>query len=105
MARSQSNRERAIWPTFLILVSTRYGDRRSGDLTMSGLGHHLGSASSLDCVKDHARLLRAVAAQVKEARLSNGARVLDAGDFRVWLIELAEKAERSENVEQFLSQI
>ena len=72
---------------------------------MSGLGHHFGSASSRDSVKDHARLLRAVAAQVKEARLSNGARVLDAGDFRVWLIELAEKAERSENVEQFLSQI
>jgi len=72
---------------------------------MSSPGQHLGSKGSLDPVKDQARLLRAVAAQVMEARLSNGTRVLDASDFRVWLIELAEKAERAENVEQFLSQI
>lgn len=72
---------------------------------MPNIGLHLGSASSLESVMDYARLLRAVAALAMEARLSNGARVLDASDFRVWLIELAEKAERAENVEQFLSQI
>ena len=44
-------------------------------------------------MKDHAQLLRAIAAQASKARLSTGARVLDAGDVRDWLIELAEKAE------------
>jgi len=72
---------------------------------MPNIGLHLGSASSLESTMDYARLLRAVAALAMEAGLSNGARVLDASDFRVWLIELAEKAERAENVEQFLSQI
>ena len=38
-------------------------------------------------MKDYARLLRAIAAQVWESRLSTGARVLDASDFRGWLIE------------------
>jgi hypothetical protein len=56
-------------------------------------------------MEDYARLLRAIAAQVGKARLSTGARVLDASDFREWLIELAEKAEQAETLEQFLSQI
>jgi hypothetical protein len=54
---------------------------------------------------DYAQFLRALAAQVLQARLSSGARVLDASDFREWLIELAEKAEQGEDLEQFLSQI
>ena len=66
---------------------------------------NLRRASSLDSMTDYAQLLRAIAAQVLDARLSNGARVLDASDLRTWLIELAEKAEQSENVEHFLSQI
>ena len=56
-------------------------------------------------MKDCAQLLRAIGAQVRKARLSTGARVLDASDFREWLIELAEKAEQAETLEQFLSQI
>jgi hypothetical protein len=56
-------------------------------------------------MKDYAQFLRTIAAQVLEARLSKGARVLDASDLREWLIELAEKAEQAENLEQFLSQI
>ncbi len=55
-------------------------------------------------MKDCAQLLRAIGAQVRKARLSTGARVLDASDFREWLIELAEKAEQAETLEQFLSQ-
>jgi hypothetical protein len=55
-------------------------------------------------MKDYAKFLRAIAAQVLEARLSNGARVLDASDFRQWLVELAEKAEQAETLEQFFSQ-
>jgi len=56
-------------------------------------------------MKEYAQFLQAIAAQVLEARLSNGARVLDASDLREWLIELAEKAEQAENLEQFLSQM
>jgi hypothetical protein len=56
-------------------------------------------------MNDYAELLRAIAAEVSEARLSTGARVLDAPDFREWLIELAEKAEHAETLEQFLSQV
>jgi len=55
-------------------------------------------------MKRYAQFLRTIAAQVPEARLSNGARVRDASDFRQWLFELAEKAERAETLEQFLSQ-
>jgi hypothetical protein len=55
-------------------------------------------------MKDYAQLLRAIASVVGKARLSTGARVLDASDFRGWLIELAEKAEQAETLEQFLSQ-
>ena len=54
-------------------------------------------------MKDYAQLLRAIAAQASEARLSTGARVLDVSDFREWLIELADKAEQAETLEQFLS--
>jgi hypothetical protein len=54
--------------------------------------------------KDYAQLLRAIAALVGKARLSTGARVLDASDFRGWLIELAENAEQAETLEQFLCQ-
>jgi hypothetical protein len=55
-------------------------------------------------MKDYAQLLRTIAAKVGKARLSTGPRVLDASDFRDWLIELAEKAEQAETLEQFLSQ-
>jgi hypothetical protein len=55
-------------------------------------------------MKRYAQFLRSIAAQVPEARLSTGARVSDASDFRQWLLELAEKAECAENLEQFLSQ-
>jgi hypothetical protein len=56
-------------------------------------------------MRDYAQFLRAIAAQVLEARLSRGARVLDAIDVREWLMQLAGKAEQAENLEQFLSQI
>jgi saccharopine dehydrogenase-like NADP-dependent oxidoreductase len=56
-------------------------------------------------MRDYAQFLRTIAARVSEARLSTGARVLDTSDFREWLIELAEKAEQAETLEQFLSQV
>jgi hypothetical protein len=56
-------------------------------------------------MKACAQLLRAIAAQAGEARLPTGARVLDTSDFREWLIELAEKTEQAETLEQFLSEV
>ena len=56
-------------------------------------------------MRDFASLLRAVAAQVLTARLSTGARLLDAPDCKKWLLELADKAEEAEGLEQFVSQI
>jgi hypothetical protein len=50
------------------------------------------------------QLLRAVAEQVFQARLSADAQVLDATDFREGLIGLAEKAEQMDTLEQFLPQ-
>jgi len=55
-------------------------------------------------MREYAEFLRTIAALVSKARLSNGARVLDASDVRVWLMELADKADQAETLEQFLSQ-
>jgi hypothetical protein len=62
-----------------------------------------GSKAGETAMKDFAQLLRAIAEQVLQARLSTGARVLDPTDFREWLIGLAEKAEQADTLEQFLS--
>jgi hypothetical protein len=56
-------------------------------------------------MKDYASVLRAVAQRVPTAALSTGARVLDTSDFRAWLIELADMAEKAETPEQFFSLI
>ena len=63
------------------------------------------AAGLRDCHEGLCSIPRAIAEQVFEARLSKGRRVLDATDLREWLIELAEKAEQAETLEQFLSQI
>jgi hypothetical protein len=55
--------------------------------------------------KDVAQFFRVIAAQALEARLSSGTRARDASDFRQWLLELADRVEQAENLEQFLSQI
>jgi len=55
--------------------------------------------------KDVAQFVRAIAAQALEARLSSGPRARDASDFRQWLLELADRVEQAENLEQFLSQL
>ena len=54
-------------------------------------------------MKDYARFLRAIEAQALEARLASGARVLDVTDFRQWLVELADRAEHAETLEQVLA--
>jgi hypothetical protein len=52
-------------------------------------------------MSNYAFIFRAVAERVPTAVLSTGARVLDSSDFKAWLIELAEKAEEAETLEQF----
>jgi hypothetical protein len=46
--------------------------------------------------QDYALFLRAVAVRILTARLSTGARVLDASDCRKWLMELADRIEDGE---------
>ena len=89
-------------PLETIKVTTEYSVR-----TTEGLARERSEQThqpSRTAMKRYAQFLRTIAAEVPEARLSTGARVSDASDFRQWLLELAEKAERAENLEQFLSQ-
>ena len=56
-------------------------------------------------MREYALFLHLLADRVLRARLSTGARVLDASDFRQWLVELAEKAEEAEKLPEFFSQL
>lgn len=46
--------------------------------------------------RETANLLRLLAEHVTQARTKSRARILDASDFRAWLNELADEAEKSE---------
>lgn len=46
-------------------------------------------------------LLRLLANRVLSERLSSGIRILDATDFKAWLIELADRAEATGTLEGF----
>lgn len=54
---------------------------------------------------EYALILRLVANRVLNARLSTGVRVIDAGDFKTWLLELSDKAEAADTLEEFFSRI
>ncbi len=56
-------------------------------------------------MKEYAQFLRRIAALTLQTRLASGARLLDVSDFRQWLVEMAEKAEQAEDLEQLLSRI
>jgi hypothetical protein len=56
-------------------------------------------------VREYELFLRLLADRVLTARLSTGARVLDAGDFKAWLIECSEVAAACETVEQFFGKL
>ncbi len=55
-------------------------------------------ATNLRHARMNSRCLRMLAGRVREARLKNGARVLDASDFRQWLLELADTVEEIQAV-------
>jgi hypothetical protein len=52
-------------------------------------------------VREYELFLRLLAERALTARLSTGARVLDAGDFKAWLLECADIAAACETVQQF----
>jgi hypothetical protein len=56
-------------------------------------------------VHEHALFLRLLAEEVYTASLEGGQRVLDAGDFREWLVEAAERAQDSRTVDEFFSRL
>lgn len=56
-------------------------------------------------MRDIELLLCLLAERSLNAKLDSGIRVLDASDFREWLIECSEKAARSTTVEDFFSKL
>jgi len=54
---------------------------------------------------EYALLFRILAERVFTARLSTGQRILDASDFREWLLELSDKAENAATVDEFSSRL
>lgn len=56
-------------------------------------------------MREYELLLRILAERVLNAHLDSGIRVLDAGDFREWLLECSEKAARSVTVDDFFSKL
>ncbi len=56
-------------------------------------------------MREYALLFRILAERVFSARLSTGQRVLDAGDFHEWLLELSEQAEKATTVDEFFAQL
>ena len=56
-------------------------------------------------MREYELFLRLLADSVLTARFRTGARILDAGDFKAWLIECAELAAAGETVEQFFGRL
>jgi len=56
-------------------------------------------------MREYALFLHLLANRVLNARLSTGARVMDASDFKVWLLELSGQAEAADTLEEFFSNV
>ena len=54
---------------------------------------------------EYALFLRLLAEEVYTARLQGKQYLRDAGDFREWLLEAAEKAQESDTLEEFFSRL
>jgi hypothetical protein len=52
-------------------------------------------------MREYALFLRLLADRALNARLSTGARVVDASDFKAWLLELSDEAESADTLEEF----
>jgi hypothetical protein len=56
-------------------------------------------------MRDIQLFLRLLAERVLTARLASGIRVLDASDFKQWLLECSEHAAQSATLEEFFERI
>jgi len=56
-------------------------------------------------VREYELFLRLLADRVIVGRLSSGARILDAGDFKAWLTECADIAGACRSIEEFFDTI
>jgi hypothetical protein len=56
-------------------------------------------------MRDIEFFLRLLAQRALTARLDSGIRVLDAGDFKQWLLESAEKAGQSATMEELFAKL
>jgi hypothetical protein len=56
-------------------------------------------------VREYELILRLLADRVLTSRLASGARILDASDFKAWLLECADIAAACDTVEQFFESI
>jgi hypothetical protein len=56
-------------------------------------------------MREYALFLHLLANRALNARLSTGSRVTDASDFKAWLLELSERAEAAETLEEFFSNV
>jgi hypothetical protein len=56
-------------------------------------------------MRDLELLLRLLSGRVLSAKLNSGIRVLDASDFREWLLECSECAAQSETVGSFFDKL
>jgi len=74
---------------------------------LSGKNSKTSKASSmLQClVPEYALFLRPLAEEVYTARLRGRQRVIDASDFREWLLEAADKAQECHSMDEFFSRL
>ena len=56
-------------------------------------------------MREYALFLHLLANRVLNARLSTGARMLDASDFKAWLLELSDRAEAADTLEEFFANV
>jgi hypothetical protein len=56
-------------------------------------------------VREYALFLRLLAEEVYTARLEGGQRLLDAMDFKEWLLEASEKAGEAHSLDEFFSRL
>jgi hypothetical protein len=57
----------------------------------------------LGTMREYALFLRLLASRLLNAHVSTGARIIDASDFKVWLMELSQKAETAATLEDFFN--
>jgi len=73
--------------------------------THNRLPHYTGHRWYNRTMREYALFLHLLANRVLNARLSTGARMLDASDFKAWLLELSDRAEAADTLEEFFANV